>query len=619
MGKEGGEEDALPLFETKEARFVGAYKVLAFTVFVGICLIWVYRLTHMPRAGEQGRWAWIGMFMAELCFGLYWILTQSCRFKVVYHYPFKERLSYRYKDQLPSVDIFICTADPKMEPPTLVINTIFSVMSYNYPPEKLSIYLSDDGASELTYYALLEASSFSKHWIPFCKKFNIQPRSPSAYFAQQIDVQDITYGQEWLAMKKLYKEMEDRIDSVVEMGKIPKETRDQHKGFLEWNSKVTKQDHQSIVQIIIDGRDKSVMDIDGGRLPTLVYMAREKRPQWPHNFKAGAMNAMIRVSSEISNAPFILNLDCDMYANDADTIREALCFFMDDKRGHEISFVQYPQNYDNIMTNDIYGCSFSVPSNIEFAGLDGYGAAPYCGTGCFHRRESLCGKAHSKDYKGEWNIKAKKNADKTIDELEKESKVLTNCIYEKDTQWGNKVKSLWFLPIAYVFVARNACGIAEALSCGDTLIAWWNSQRMWVFRRTTSYLFGFIDVVRWQLGLSKTTFTITTKVNTEDVLKRYEQEVIEFGSSTIVFTIIASLALLHLFSLIGGITKIVLELEFKLLEQLILQVILNLLLVMINIPVYQALFIRCDNGRLPSSILFKSFVLASLACLMPII
>ena len=53
-----------------------------------------------------------------------------------------------------------------------------------------------------------------------------------------------------------------------------------------------------------------------------------------------------------------------MYANDADTIHEALCFFMDDERGHEISFVQYPQNYDNIMTNDIYGCSFSVPSNV---------------------------------------------------------------------------------------------------------------------------------------------------------------------------------------------------------------------------------------------------------------
>ena len=54
-----------------------------------------------------------------------------------------------------------------------------------------------------------------------------------------------------MLLKKLYKEMEDRIDLVVEMGKIPKETRDRHKGFLEWNSKVTKQDHQSIVQVIL--------------------------------------------------------------------------------------------------------------------------------------------------------------------------------------------------------------------------------------------------------------------------------------------------------------------------------------------------------------------------------
>ena len=89
-----------------------------------------------------------------------------------------------------------------MEPPTLVINTVLSVMSYNYPPEKLSIYLSDDGGSELTFYALLEASGFSKHWIPFCKKFNVEPRSPVAFFAQQIDVnQDITYAQEQLAIK----------------------------------------------------------------------------------------------------------------------------------------------------------------------------------------------------------------------------------------------------------------------------------------------------------------------------------------------------------------------------------------------------------------------------------
>ena len=43
--------------------------------------------------------------------------------------------------------------------------------------------------------------------------------------------------------------MENWIDSTVEMEEITKEIRDQHKGFSEWNSKVTKQDHQSIVKV----------------------------------------------------------------------------------------------------------------------------------------------------------------------------------------------------------------------------------------------------------------------------------------------------------------------------------------------------------------------------------
>lgn len=89
----------------------------------------------------------------------------------------------RHEGELPGVDIFVCTADPDMEPPAMVISTVLSVMAYDYPPEKLSVYLSDDAGSELTYYALVEASQFAKHWIPFCKKFNIQPRSPAAYFA----------------------------------------------------------------------------------------------------------------------------------------------------------------------------------------------------------------------------------------------------------------------------------------------------------------------------------------------------------------------------------------------------------------------------------------------------
>lgn len=93
-------------------------------------------------------------------------------------------LNCRYEEKdLPAVDIFVCTADPVMEPPMMVINTVLSVMAYDYPQEKLGVYLSDDAGSDLTFYALLEASNFSKHWIPYCKKFRIEPRSPAAYFS----------------------------------------------------------------------------------------------------------------------------------------------------------------------------------------------------------------------------------------------------------------------------------------------------------------------------------------------------------------------------------------------------------------------------------------------------
>ncbi|KAH7545399.1 hypothetical protein FEM48_Zijuj01G0089400 [Ziziphus jujuba var. spinosa] len=82
-----------------------------------------------------------------------------------------------------------------------------------------------------------------------------------------------------------------------------------------------------------------------------------KRPQYHHNFKAGAMNALIRASSRISNAPIILNVDCDMYSNNSELVRDALCFLLDEKKGHEIAFVQHPQAFDNLRKNDVYSNS----------------------------------------------------------------------------------------------------------------------------------------------------------------------------------------------------------------------------------------------------------------------
>jgi len=56
----------------------------------------------------------------------------------------------------------------------------------------------------------------------------------------------------------------------------------------------------------------------------------------------------------MSNAPFILTLDCDMYTNNSEALRQAMCFFLDPKTGHQFAFVQFPQGFNGITKNDLY-------------------------------------------------------------------------------------------------------------------------------------------------------------------------------------------------------------------------------------------------------------------------
>lgn len=75
----------------------------------------------------------------------------------------------------------------------------------------------------------------------------------------------------------------------------------------------------------------------------------------------------IRVSSIISNSPIILNVDCDMYSNNSESLRDALCFLMDEEEGHRIAFVQYPQNFNNITKNDLYSNALLLINEERFS------------------------------------------------------------------------------------------------------------------------------------------------------------------------------------------------------------------------------------------------------------
>ena len=137
---------------------------------------------------------------------------------------------------------------------------------------------------------------------------------------------------------------------------------------------------------------------------------------------------------------------------------------------------------------------------------------------------------------------------------------------------------------------------------------------MWLFKRTTSYFLGFLDTIIKLLRFTKLAVAITTKVADDDVSQRYEQEIMEFGTSSPMFTILATLALLNSFCFVGGMKRVIEDVQTSVSESFTLPILLCGLLVLINLPVYQGLFLRKDNGSMPTSVTYLSIMFALLAC-----
>jgi hypothetical protein len=62
----------------------------------------------------------------------------------------------------------------------------------------------------------------------------------------------------------------------------------------------------------------------------------------------------VPVSAVLTNGQYLLNLDCDHYINNSKALREAMCFLMDPNLGRNVCYVQFPQRFDGIDSNDRY-------------------------------------------------------------------------------------------------------------------------------------------------------------------------------------------------------------------------------------------------------------------------
>ncbi|KAM1039523.1 hypothetical protein EV2_029707 [Malus domestica] len=131
----------------------------------------------------------------------------------------------------------------------------------------------------------------------------------------------------------------------------------------------------------------------------------------------------------------------------------------------------------------------------------------------------------------------------------------------------------------------------------------------------SSYLFAFFDTILHSFGYSNLAFLITAKVANEDVSQRHKKEIMEFGDSSPMLTPLATLALPNLYCFAGFLKEAINGKGIaQVYDTLTLQILLCGALILINLPLYQALYLRKDKGKIPATVAFKSMAFAVVAC-----
>ncbi|XXG90249.1 hypothetical protein AAC387_Pa12g2063 [Persea americana] len=396
MEEKQSAEDEEPLSRTIPIppNLLTPYRVVIIMRLIILGLFMQYRVTN-PVDSAFG--LWLTSIICEIWFAVSWVLDQFPKWSPVNRETYIDRLSLRFEregesNDLAAVDFFVSTVDPLKEPPLITANTVLSILAVDYPVEKVSCYVSDDGSAMLTFESLAETAKFARKWVPFCKKFSIEPRAPEFYFSQKIDylkdnIQP-SFVKERRAMKRDYEEYKVRINALVAKAqKTPDEGWTMRDG-TPWPGN-NPRDHPGMIQVFLG--HSGARDIEGNELPRLVYVSREKRPEYKHHKKAGAMNALVRASAVLTNAPFILNLDCDHYVNNSKAVHEAMCFMMDPQVGRDVCYVQFPQRFYGIDRSDRYANRNIVFFDVTLKGLDGVQGPLYVGNGCVFNRQALYG------------------------------------------------------------------------------------------------------------------------------------------------------------------------------------------------------------------------------------
>lgn len=156
----------------------------------------------------------------------------------------------------------------------------------------------------------------------------------------------------------------------------------------------------------------------------------------------------------MTNSPIILTQDCDMYSNDPQTPKRALCYISDPLIRPTLGYVQFPQRYHGLNKDDIYGGEFLRLFVTNPVGMNGFQGPNYVGSGCFFIRRAFYGGPTSmvppemQELRPDHVVEKPISAQSIIELAYRVAK----CNYESDTKWGFQVSLIPNLTLFVIYV-----------------------------------------------------------------------------------------------------------------------------------------------------------------------
>ena len=129
-----------------------------------------------------------------------------------------------------------------------------------------------------------------------------------------------------------------------------------------------------------------------------------------------------------------------------------------------------------------------------------------------------------------------------------------------------------------------------------------------MMRVLSSFSFGLVEFLLKSIGLSSIGFNVTSKVVEEEQRKRYQQGIFEFGVASPIFLPITMAAIINLVAFLSGIAQVFFRQGS--IEGLLLQILLAGFGMVNCWPIYEAMVLRADEGKMPLKVTLVSIVIA---------